>query len=76
MSQFGKDLIQALSEAIAHAKGEGDALISQPIDPRDVRKRGDGLRVFPDSARDMAGSARARRNGAGSDPGAARGGFR
>ena len=39
MSQFGKDLIQALSEAIAHAKGEGDALISQPIDPRDVRKR-------------------------------------
>ena len=37
---------------------------------RDVRKRGDGLRVFPDSARHMAGSARASRNGAGSDPGA------
>ena len=39
MSRFGNDLIQALSEAIAHAKGEGEARITLPIDPRDVRKR-------------------------------------
>ena len=39
MSKFGKDLIQSLSEALAHAKGEGDAVLHVPLDPREVRKR-------------------------------------
>ena len=35
----GKDLIQSLSEALAHAKGEGPAIVHAPLDPREVRKR-------------------------------------
>ncbi len=37
MSTFGEDLIQSLGEAIAHAKGEGPAIVHTPVDPRKVR---------------------------------------
>ena len=39
MSAFADDLIQSLSEALAHAKGEGPATLHAPVAPRDVRKR-------------------------------------
>lgn len=39
MSTFGEDLIQSLNEALAHAKGEGPAVVHTPVDPREVRKR-------------------------------------
>lgn len=37
MSTFGEELIQSLNEALAHAKGEGPAIVYAPISPRDVR---------------------------------------
>ena len=37
MSTFGEDLIHSLNEAIAHAKGEGPAIVHTPVDPREVR---------------------------------------
>ena len=39
MSTFGADLIQSLTEALAHVKGEGRAIIHAPVTPREVRKR-------------------------------------
>lgn len=39
MSTFGKDLIQSLNEALAHAKGQGTAVVHSPVTPREVRKR-------------------------------------
>jgi len=39
MKTFGEDLIQSLEEAIAHAKGEGTAIVHSPLDPREVRER-------------------------------------
>ena len=39
MSTFGADLIQSLTEALAHVKGEGRALVHAPVTPRAVRKR-------------------------------------
>lgn len=39
MSSFGEDLIQAMGEALAHAKGEGPAILHAPVDPREVRTR-------------------------------------
>ena len=39
MNTFGADLIQSLTEALAHVKGEGRAIIHAPMTPRDVRKR-------------------------------------
>ena len=39
MSTFGADLIQSLTEALAHVKGEGPAIVHTPITPREVRKR-------------------------------------
>ena len=39
MSKFGEELIQSLDEALAHAKGEGPAIVHAPITPREVRKR-------------------------------------
>lgn len=39
MSTFGNDLIQSLSEALAHVKGEGSAVVRAPLDPREVRKQ-------------------------------------
>lgn len=38
MSGFGDDLIQALGEALAHAKGEGPAVVHEAILPREVRE--------------------------------------
>ena len=38
MSTFGEDLIQSLSEALAHAKGEGPTTIHSPIAAREVRE--------------------------------------
>lgn len=39
MSIFGDDLIQALTEALAHAKGEGPAIVHAPVDPRAIRTK-------------------------------------
>ena len=39
MSTFGQDLIQSLNEALAHAKGEGQAVVHAPVDPREIRTR-------------------------------------
>ena len=39
MSKFGDDLILSLSEALAHAKGKGRAIVHAPLDPSEVRKR-------------------------------------
>lgn len=39
MNSFGDDLIQSLTEALAHAKGEGPAFIHIPVAPREVRKQ-------------------------------------
>ena len=39
MTSFGKDLVQSLSEALAHAKGQGPAIVHKPHDPVEVRKR-------------------------------------
>ena len=36
---FGQDLIQSLGEAVAHAAGEGDAILHEPVALRLVRKR-------------------------------------
>lgn len=38
MSTFSDDLIQSLTEAVAHAKGQGPATVHEAIDPREVRK--------------------------------------
>ena len=37
MSTFGEDLIQSLNEALAHAKGEGPAIVHALVTPREVR---------------------------------------
>lgn len=39
MTTFADDLIQSLGEALAHAKGEGPAIVHPPLDPREVRER-------------------------------------
>ncbi len=39
MSTLGNDLIQSLNEALAHARGEGPAIVHAPVAPREVRKR-------------------------------------
>ena len=39
MSTFGDDLIQAMTEALAHAKGEGPAVVHAPIVPQEVREQ-------------------------------------
>ena len=39
MNTFGEDLLQSLNEALAHAKGEGPAILHAPITPREVRKQ-------------------------------------
>ena len=39
MSTFGEDLIQSLDEALAHAKGDGPAIMHAPVTPREVRKQ-------------------------------------
>ncbi len=39
MSTLGDDLIQAMTEALSHAKGEGPAVVHTPIAPREVREQ-------------------------------------
>ena len=39
MSTFGDELIQSLNEALAHARGEGSAVVHAPVTPREVRKQ-------------------------------------
>ncbi len=39
MSTFGEDLIQSLNEALAHARGEGLAVVHAPMTPREVREQ-------------------------------------
>lgn len=39
MSTFGDDLIRSLGEAVAHAKGQGPAIVHPPVTPREVRER-------------------------------------
>jgi putative transcriptional regulator len=39
MSTFGDDLVVAMSEALAHAKGKGPALLHEPLVPRQVREQ-------------------------------------
>ena len=39
MSTLGNDLIQPLNEALAHARGEGPAIVHAPVTPREVRKQ-------------------------------------
>ncbi|MFZ1773544.1 MAG: helix-turn-helix domain-containing protein [Rhizobiaceae bacterium] len=39
MSKFGEELIQSMNEALAHAKGEGPAIVHAPIVPREVRQK-------------------------------------
>lgn len=38
MSTFSNDLIQSLTEAVAHVKEQGTAIVHEPIDPRKVRQ--------------------------------------
>ncbi len=39
MTTFGDDLIQALNEALAHAKGQGPGVVHAPATPREIRKQ-------------------------------------
>jgi putative transcriptional regulator len=39
MSKLGDDLIQAMTEALAYAKGESPAVIHAPIAPWEVREK-------------------------------------
>ena len=39
MTTFGDDLIQALNEAVAHAKGHGRVVVDAPVTPREIRKQ-------------------------------------
>ncbi len=39
MNTFGNDLIQSLEEALAHAEGEGPAIVHVPLTPRRARKQ-------------------------------------
>jgi len=39
MSPFGEDRIQSLNEALAHARGEGPAMVNVPVTPREARKQ-------------------------------------
>ena len=38
MSTFADDLVQSLNEALAHARGEGPAILHAPVAPREVRR--------------------------------------
>ena len=38
MNTFADDLIQSLNEALAHARGEGSAILHAPVAPKEVRR--------------------------------------
>lgn len=40
MTGFGDDLIQALNEALAHAKGQGPSVVHVPVKETEPVKRG------------------------------------
>lgn len=39
MTTVGDDLMTAMREALAHARGEGPAIVHVPVEPRAVRER-------------------------------------
>ena len=39
MSTFGQELIESLTEALAHTRGEGPAKVHVVLTPREVRKQ-------------------------------------
>ena len=39
MNTFGQELIESLTEAVAHARGEGPAMVHVVLTPREVRKQ-------------------------------------
>ena len=39
MTALGEDLIQSLNEALAHSKGEGSAMVHEPVHPGEIRRR-------------------------------------
>ena len=39
MTTFKRDLMQSLNEALAHAKGDGPAIVHTPVEPREVRRQ-------------------------------------
>jgi len=39
MNTFGEDLLHSLNEALAHAKGEGPAVVHAPVTPREIREQ-------------------------------------
>ena len=52
MNTLGDDLIQSLNEALAHAKGEGSAILHTVVTPREVRKQANlRVRRVPPAAR-------------------------
>ena len=51
MTPFGNDLIQSLDEALAHAKGEGPAIVHTAVSPREVREALDPTQAENGTAR-------------------------
>ena len=39
MSTFADDLIQSIAQAVAHSTGQGEGIVHEPVNPRDVRTR-------------------------------------
>ena len=39
MTTFSDDLTQALTEALAHAKGQGPAVVHSAVTPREIRRQ-------------------------------------
>ena len=62
MTRFGNDLIRALREALAHAKGQGPAVVHTPVTPREIRKQEKQSKVAS-SLSDGPYSPRVRRKG-------------
>ena len=38
MTTFGEELLQSLNEALAYAKGDGEAVVHEQVNPCEVRK--------------------------------------
>lgn len=56
MTTFGHDLIQALDEALSHAKGQGPAVVHTPVTPHEIRKQASLIRAHVASLMDMSPS--------------------
>lgn len=74
MSTLGTDLVESLGEALAHARGEGPAIVHTPVTPREVRLQAkltqaqmaplmgmslSGYRKWEQGARNVSGPAEA-----------------